>query len=87
MARDERGKGALGLMGGVLPHQFHVIGCHPPYSCTPKGKRGQRIFNFFTGRSRQCLHTGLSVAHAGAIFIDKKPLSVACDFGRQIVAS
>src|SRR5688572_12958887 len=31
-------------MGGVLPHQFHVIGRHLSYSCTPKGKRGQRLF-------------------------------------------
>jgi hypothetical protein len=36
----------------------------------PRAK-GDKEFSFFTGRSRQCLHTGLSVAHAGAIFMNK----------------
>jgi hypothetical protein len=31
MTRDERGKGALGLVVGVLPHQGHVIVGHSLY--------------------------------------------------------
>jgi len=47
MAGNQRGKGGLGLLGRVFPHQRHVIGCHSLYSCTPKAKRGQRIFSFW----------------------------------------
>jgi hypothetical protein len=64
-------------MSSVVIHLIHA---------RPRAK-GDKEFSFFTGRSRQCLHTGLSVAHAGAIFMDKIPLPVACDFRRQIVAS
>jgi hypothetical protein len=46
MAGDERGKGALGLPGGVLSHQLHVIGCHLPIHARldSKGDKEIKIF-------------------------------------------
>jgi len=35
---NQRRKGALRLLTGVLPHQFHVIVRHSPYKCTPNWK-------------------------------------------------
>src|SRR5688572_26738517 len=38
VASDKSRKGALGFVGGVFPHQIHVIARHSLNTCTPTAK-------------------------------------------------
>jgi hypothetical protein len=50
MPGHELREGRLGLVGGVFPHQSHVVGHHPPITWTPTEEANKLISTFLEAR-------------------------------------